>query len=431
MRVLPLHGVGMQDDLLLPFWLAVLVAAVVVIASFAVLALANARTGPDPEAGRPVHRIVASVIDHPVTEWALRLAGLAAVAWTMLAAWAGPDDALNPTALITYVILWVFVVAIGSALLGPLYPALDPVRTVWLLVCLITRRDPGSGALGTLPVRVGYWIAAGALLLFAWLELAAPENDSTVTLRVYFVAIWSIALVGSLAYGTSWLDRADAFTVASRFYGQLAPITRRSDGHLVTAWPWTAVHRIPILPGIAGVVMVLLSATLWDGLGERFRLSALGNTLGLLATVAALSCLYWLATTAAMGPHMKPDRAAASTLFAISLVPIALGYVIAHYWTFLVLGGQQALIRASDPLGRGDDLLGTGDWGISYTLAQPGLVASIKLLAVVCGHVAGVVVAHRTAGAHLRPDRWIRAQIPLLVLMVSITITGLLLLFPE
>jgi hypothetical protein len=177
-------------------------------------------------------------------------------------------------------------------------------------------------------------------------------------------------------------------------------------------------------------VMVLLSATLWDGLGERFRLGTLGSTLGLLVTVLVLSALYWLATSS-MRSSLSDQDGEPSTIFAVSLVPIALGYVIAHYWTFLVLGGQQAIIRASDPLGRGDDLLGTGDWGISYTLAQPSLVASIKVLAVVLGHVVGVVVAHRIANAHLRPDRWIRAQLPLLVLMVGITITGLLLLFPE
>jgi hypothetical protein len=177
-------------------------------------------------------------------------------------------------------------------------------------------------------------------------------------------------------------------------------------------------------------VMVLLSATLWDGLGERFRLGAIGSTLGLIATVLVLSTLYWLATSS-MRSSMSANGAEPSTLFAVSLVPIALGYVIAHYWTFLVLGGQQAIIRASDPLGRGDDLLGTGDWGISYALAQPGLVASIKVLAVVLGHVIGVVIAHRIAGADLRPEKWIRAQLPLLALMVGITITGLLLLFPE
>jgi hypothetical protein len=430
MRVLPQHGVGMQDDLLLPFWLAVAVAVAVVIASFAVLARANRQGTPDPEAGRPVAGPLATVIDHPVVEWLVRLVGLVAVGWTMLAAWGGPDDALNPTALITYVILWVFVVAIGSALLGPLYPALDPIRTLWLVICAISRRDPTDGFMGHLPARLGYWPAAAALLLFAWLELAAPNNDSTLTLRLYFVVIWSVALVGCFAYGTTWLERADAFTVASRFYGQLAPITRTPTGRLVTAWPWTSVHRIPVRPGITGIVMVLLSATLWDGLGERFRLGAIGSTLGLIATVLVLSTLYWLATSS-MRSSMSANGAEPSTLFAVSLVPIALGYVIAHYWTFLVLGGQQAIIRASDPLGRGDDLLGTGDWGISYALAQPGLVASIKVLAVVLGHVIGVVIAHRIAGADLRPEKWIRAQLPLLALMVGITITGLLLLFPE
>jgi hypothetical protein len=43
-------------------------------------------------------------------------------------------------------------------------------------------------------------------------------------------------------------------------------------------------------------------------------------------------------------------------LFLYSLVPVALGYVTAHYLTLLILEGQRVFITSSDPLSLGWDL---------------------------------------------------------------------------
>lgn len=402
----PLHGVGTQEDLLLPFWLTLVVAAVVLVASFAVLGLRQ-RPGANPwlrprTASGPVRAM----------SWVVRLCGLALFGWMMLAAWGGPDDALNPTALIAYVVVWVFIIAIGSALVGPIYPLVDPVRTMWLAVNLVMKRDSQLGILGELPTSVGYWCAPLSLLTFGWLELVMPQGDSTVVLRLFFVLLWLINSMGVVLFGLSWLDRADGFTVVSRFYGQLVP--------------WRRTEDLALRPGVAAVMTLLLATTLWDGMSERVAdWTTAGKTLGYLVLYISLAALFVLVTNVVM------KNTNAANLFAPSLIPIALGYIVAHYWTFLIIGGQQALIRSSDPLGVGDDLLGTGGWGISYALVGSGLVATIKVAAVVLGHVAGVMVAHRIAAREMSQARWIKDQIPLLALMVIITITGLILLFPE
>ena len=402
----PLHGVGTQEDLLLPFWLTLTVAAVVLVASFAVLGRRQRPTTTTlltPPTPGPVLGALA---------WLVRIVGLAFFGWMMLAAWGGPDDALNPTALMTYVIVWVFIIAIGSALVGPLYPLVDPVRTVWLLGNALMKRDPARGIVADLPSRIGYWLAPLSLFTFGWLELVLPQGDSTVVLRLFFVIMWLINTMGVALYGLSWLDQADGFTVVSRFYGQLVP--------------WRRTEDMTIRPGLAAVMTLLLATTLWDGLSERAsEWSTAGKTIGFLGLYALLAALFVLTTTVLMKiPH-------AANAFAPSLIPIALGYIVAHYWTFLIIGGQQAIIRSSDPLGVGDDLLGTGGWGISYALVGSGLVATIKVAAVVLGHVCGVMVAHRIAARELPSERWIKDQLPLLMLMVIVTITGLLLLFPE
>ena len=43
--------------------------------------------------------------------------------------------------------------------------------------------------------------------------------------------------------------------------------------------------------------------------------------------------------------------------FALSLVPVAVGYAIAHYIGMAVFEGQQLLIQLSDPLDQGWNLL--------------------------------------------------------------------------
>ena len=53
--------------------------------------------------------------------------------------------------------------------------------------------------------------------------------------------------------------------------------------------------------------------------------------------------------------------------FAHTLVPIALAYVLAHYFSLLVCQGQAIGYLVSDPLGDGSNLLRHGERGRSTT----------------------------------------------------------------
>jgi acyl dehydratase len=115
--------------------------------------------------------------------------------------------------------------------------------------------------------------------------------------------------------------------------------------------------------------------------------------------------------------------------FAHTIGPIVAGYFIAHYWSLLVIVGQQAVIQLSDPLGTGANWLGTGGRAADPLLAGATTTAVIQVSAVVVGHVLGVVLAHDRAVALLPRRHAVLGQIPLLVLMVAYTVTGLVLLF--
>jgi hypothetical protein len=116
--------------------------------------------------------------------------------------------------------------------------------------------------------------------------------------------------------------------------------------------------------------------------------------------------------------------------FAHSVVPIVVGYVVAHYLSYFVEVGQQTVVRLSDPMGTGANLLGTANWSVSYWLSNhPTFLAVVKVLAVVTGHVLGVVAAHDRAIKLLPERHQLTGQLPLLLVMVLYTVTGLYLLF--
>ena len=124
------------------------------------------------------------------------------------------------------------------------------------------------------------------------------------------------------------------------------------------------------------------------------------------------------------------DRFALPGLFAHSVVPIIVGYIVAHYLSYFVEVGQQTLVLLSDPLSRGDDLLGTGDWQVNYWLSShPTFLSLLKVLAVVTGHVLGVIAAHDRAMRLLPRRHQLTGQLPLLFVMVFYTVSGLYLLF--
>ena len=193
-------------------------------------------------------------------------------------------------------------------------------------------------------------------------------------------------------------------------------------------------------PGLLAVVAVLFGSTAFDSYADTLFWQRVVRDLGLpevpVNTVALLGfCLVvGLSFTVAARLTGVDERSGTRRrdlplLLAHSVVPIVVGYLTAHYLTYLVEQGQTTLIQLSDPLVRGDDLLGTGDWSVNYFLSfHPTLLAVLKVLAIVAGHVVGVVAAHDRAITLLPARRHVTGQLAMLVIMVVYTATGLYLL---
>ena len=125
---------------------------------------------------------------------------------------------------------------------------------------------------------------------------------------------------------------------------------------------------------------------------------------------------------------MVGDERPLAPEFLLSLVPIALVYAVAHYFTLLVIQGQYAINLASDPFGFGWDLFGTADYAPNIAPFSPNTVWYVQVGALVAGHVAGLAVAHDRAVTILGERDALRSQYAMLALMVVYTVGGLWLL---
>jgi hypothetical protein len=406
--------------------------------SFIVLALAWRTPRFDAaHNGRPAPAWLATLVDSTAFATVLRVLCFAFFAYVVWAAVLGPDLLVNPTFGVVYVLLWVGIVPL-SLLFGPFYKAVSPLRTIHLAFTRLTGGDPDEG-LATLPKWVGYWPAALGLLAFVWLELVYPGSTYLSPVRLWFAAYIAIVIIGAAVFGSEWLERADPFEVYSTLVGHLSVFGRTEDGTLVLRSPLGNLDGVRAAPGLVGVVAVLFGSTAFDSFKDsnewlRFTQSVgMSSTwLNFLALLAfcAIVGLTFSAATMATGVHTGVSRRTLPNLFAHSVVPIIVGYIVAHYLSYFVEVGQQTVVQLSDPLGRGWNLLGTAGWTVNYWLStHPTFLAILKVVSVVTGHVLGVIAAHDRAIKLLPPRHQLTGQLPLLFVMVFYTVSGLYLLF--
>ncbi|MEU8775945.1 hypothetical protein [Streptomyces sp. NPDC048606] len=419
------HGIGSQHDLpISPFYAFAGAFAALFVSFLALGLLWSASRFRGDRSGLPLPAGIQRVADAPATRTTLRGLGLAAALAVLAHLLLGPDDpARNPAPGAVYVLLWVGLVP-ASLLLGPVWRLLNPLRTLHRLLARVRRRPPGAGR--PLPPRTGLWPAAAGLFGFTWLELVAPDPASTTTLLIALACYAAVHLLLAARFGEGWFAVADAFEVYSDLLASLSPLGRRDDGRLVLRNPFHGLDATPERPGLVATVCVLLGSTAYDGFSDNpswinaLQTSPLGRTptatLGLLASVALVATLYCLcaaATRLVSGPHPRP-----LTAFAHSLVPIALGYLVAHYFSLFVTEGPRTVSMA----------FGTDNGSEPGSPLGSGGLAALQVIAVVSGHVLGVIAAHDRSVRLFPPARAVAGQLPLFALMITYTVGGLTLL---
>ncbi|WP_210648919.1 hypothetical protein [Nocardioides sp. SYSU D00065] len=431
------HGLGGAKDLPIPAELAIAGAVAALVISFTVLAVAWREPRYDAAtSGRPAPPWLDRLVSSRALAIGARVLGMAFFLYVAAAAVFGKDSLINPFFGVFYVLLWVGLVP-ASLLFGEFFKAVSPARTISMLFAKVSGVPEGEG-LYAYPARLGYWPAAAGLFAFVWLELVYPSSTDLGPVRLWAAAYLGIMLVGSALFGTTFLARADPFEVYSSLVARLSVWGRR-DGVLVLRSPLANLDAVAPRPGLVAVVGVLFGSTAFDSFRESTPWLVFVQSLSLprvlpdtiaLVVFSAGVALVLTGATMATGVTSETPRRALPDLFAHSVVPIIVGYVVAHYLSYFVEYGQTTLIQLSDPFSRGDDYLGTADLQVSYWLSEhPTFLAVTKVLAVALGHVVGAVAAHDRAVKLLPRRHQLTGQLPMLVAMVGFTVGGLYLLF--
>jgi hypothetical protein len=373
----------------------------------------------------------------------LSAALLAFLVWRGLTG--GHDPLTNPLPLAVWTVWWIGLVTV-QGLLGNHWRWTNPFTGP---AAALARMSGGRPPL-RLPRALGHAPAIVLFMGFAGFLMADIAPADPHRLAVVAGLYWLAMLAGVVLFGPRWLVRGEALTVLMRSYARTA-ILGPVRGRLAAGLPgWKVARGRKVPASLALFILLMLGAGSFDGVNETFWwLVQIGinplefpgrsavvaeNLVGLLVANVALVAIFavslWLGERIA-GTNRTVLQSV--RVFAPSILPIALGYHIAHYLTSALVNGQYVLKALNDPLNSGADLLGLGTFHVTTGfLNTPGTVQAIWLTqagAVVGGHVLAILVAHALAvRGHGSSWRATLGQAPLAGFMVAYTFFGLWLL---
>ncbi len=440
------HGIGQRADLPIPLWLFAWAAAFVLVASFVALSV----LWPKPVLADARSRLLGRVpLALEVFAGAVGIFAFVLIVYSGLAGSQTATANLAPTAI--FVLVWVGI-PFASVLFGDVFAVLSPWRAVGRGVGWAAARVVGGlPAPINYPERLGRWPAALLILAFAWIELVWSGREEPSSLAIVALLYAAVMLIGMSCFGAEkWCRNADGFGVAFSLFALLSPFDWK-DRRCSLRAPLVGALEMPQVAGSVAVVCVLIGTTSFDGFSQGTvwtgasglaqqlsdLFSSLGfaagtaveaaYTIGLLLIVGLVSGLYRLAVIGMNRTGSgKPPTPELARGFAHTLIPIALAYVVAHYFSLFVFQGQATFFLISDPLGNGSDVFGTSQTAINYSLLSANAIWYTQVAALVLGHVAALVLAHDKALATWpKPRVAIRSQYWMLLVMVAFTCLGL------
>ncbi len=442
------HGIVGRADLPIPVWLFSWAAAIVLVVSF--VALSALWTRPQLQSERRVQlfRVPALLVR------LVSLIGVALFALVLYSGFAGTEIwSANFSVTFVYVIFWVGMPVL-SVLLGDVFAVLSPWRSCARAIRWGGRRL-APRAFARPPLRyspkLGQWPAVVALIGFAWLELVYVDRDSPSKLAALSLGYFLVMLAGMLLFGVEeWSERADGFGVYFGLLSRMSALCGDENGVVYRRRPLSGLTGMPMLPGTIALVCAVIGTTTFDGLSNdvvwrnlephlQSGFSDLGlhptpavefaYTVGLLLCVGLVFGVYELGIRGVRSVSRRYSTSELSHSFAHTLVPIGFAYVLAHYFSLLIWQGQAIGYLASDPLGNGANLFGTGSYQIDYAIISYAAIWYVQVAALVAGHVGGLTLAHdRSLSIYRNPQEAVRSQYWMLTVMVAFTSFGLWLL---
>lgn len=447
------HSFGRVYNLPVPLWLYAYGAMAALALSF--LVIGYFVSAPATHSAARLRDLGSTAVLHRLRLiGAFKLLGAGLLVLCIMTGYLGSRDAYRNFNMTFFWIVFVLGFAYLTALVGDVYAALNPWRT---LADGISRcwRGYAQGRL-RYPAALAYWPALAFYMAFIWIELFGGTRP--YSLAQLLLAYTAINLAGIWLVGTAaWFRYCEFFGVFLRLTAKMAPLEWR-EGRLYGRRPFSGLADAPAEHlSLVLFVLFMLSSTAFDGLHSTTPWVSLfwNDPTGLVTQWAGTAPIYaylqlrpvylayesvslllspfvylavylffvLLAKWIARSPLSLMEL---SRRFAYSLLPIALVYNITHYYTLILTQGVKIVSLLSDPFGWGWNLFGTaGLWRAPY-LPDMAWVWHSQVGLIVLGHIVSVYYAHLEA-LRVFPSRRAAAlsQLPMLVLMMLFTTAGL------
>ena len=478
------HGFGEKYNLPLPLWLYIYGGGATVALSFILIGLfVKLSPGVDtyPKINVLKFRSLA-IFTNTYFIYFLRTTSSILLGLLILGGLFGDQNPFgNMTPTFVWIIWWVGIAFI-SALIGNIWPLINPWRNIFTFFEYIHntfygKQDENPRLI--LPAEIGIWPGLLLFLIFSWFELIYPTSYLPRTIAylviLYSIITWSgMYLIGK----NQWISRCDPFSIAFQFLSKFSPIEIASknttvctqctecnvqeycrDCYQCFSASSNLDRQINLRPYGVGLlsnqdvdtsrmyfVLILLAVVTFDGftstplwasvldsmfdtfsfLFGRNAIVAI-NSVGLFFFPIIFYIIYqvFCKTMATLSmPGVSTNTVC--RLFIYSLIPIALAYHLSHYLTYILIQGQLIIPLVSDPFGLGWDLINTKSYEVNTYIVGPRFAWITSVISIVTGHVIAVYIAHIVAIRNIKDrSKALMSQYPMLVLMVGYTAVSL------
>lgn len=438
------HAFGQLYNLPIPFWFYIFGGATAIVVSFLIIGYFISR--PAKITSYPtVYLSKFTLFDILAKPWFknfLKTGSIFLFLTTITTGILGNDSSYSNFNMTFFWIIFVLGFTYLTAIIGNLWAIVNPFKILIELTESFSKE--ATKPILQYPPKLGYWPALAFYFIFIWLELlgkTTPRSLSLIIIQYTLINFGGVILFGK----KSWFTYCEFFSVFLRLIAKVAPI------EYIKGKPYIRPPFVGLLKNQADslslllFILFMLSSTAFDGfretviwrkfifglLPESFLYSS--SLFRLVQTIAlALSPFIFLAIYLYLIGLMKIITKSKilfgqlSFHFAFSLVPIALAYNIAHYYTLLLTEGQNIIRLISDPLGFGWNLFGTANYLVNIGIVGANFVWHSQVAFILLGHIAAVYLAHLVALKIFPAQKSaLVSQLPMLVLMVIYTITGL------
>ncbi len=380
---------------------------------------------------------------------------LALVIATGLTGDVAPDRNFSITFI--FVTFWIGMVLV-SVLFGNVFRPFNPWRAVGRVVSAGFTKVAGQQAPApfTYPEKLGRWPAVLGLVGFLFLELVWGQSGFTVAgitpqdaaIATVVYSVWTFG--GMALFGVEkWTERGEAFSVYFGMFASLSPLTVE-DGELRSRRVLSGSTTWADQPGSLAMVLIAIGGTTYDGSQEgvlkdpiestftwlndlglsQFAALRITDSLFLLLCLGAVALIFWAGIFGMRIVERERSAGELGRAFAHAFIPIALAYVVAHYFSYFVyLEQAQFTFLLSDPFGTGADLFGTAGSGIDYNVIDANTIWYVQCASIVIGHVIALALGHDRAlkiWGNTRDAAW--SQVWMLVMMMFFSMLGLYLL---